>query len=85
MSTGDPLPPLPPTPLPGRYRHYKGGRYEVLGLARHSEDLAVLVLYRPLDAAGEPLGDGTYWVRPHAMWAELVEHGGRRVARFTPE
>ena len=59
------LPPLPATPT-GRYRHYKGGEYEVLGAVRHSETLESLVLYRPLD------GDRGDWVRPHAMFFETV-------------
>ena len=72
------LPPLPPITL-GRYRHYKGGRYEVLGVVRHSESLAPLVLYRPLD---EDVG---LWVRPYAMFLETVTHDGREQLRFAPE
>ena len=69
------LPPLPDTP-PGRYRHYKGGEYEVVGVARHSETLESLVVYRPLyNATG-------LWVRPHAMFFEQVEVDGRMQARF---
>ena len=68
---------LPATPL-GRYRHYKGGEYEVLGVVRHSETLEPLVLYRPL-AAGR--GD---WVRPHAMFFSDVEIDGIRQPRFAP-
>jgi hypothetical protein len=69
------LPPLPDTP-PGRYRHYKGGEYEVVGVARHSETLEPLVVYRPLyNATG-------LWVRPHAMFFEQVEVDGRMQARF---
>lgn len=60
MKDGD-LPALPPAP-PGRYRHYKGGEYQVLGVARHSETLEPLVVYRPLYGAGD------LWVRPHAMF-----------------
>lgn len=69
----DLLPPLPDTPT-GRYRHYKGGEYEVIGVARHSETLEPLVVYRPLyNASG-------LWVRPHAMFfGELVVDGARRV------
>ena len=74
----DKLPPLPPIPL-GRYRHYKGGRYEVLGVVRHSESLDPLVLYRPLD---EDVG---LWVRPYAMFLETVTHDGREQLRFAPE
>jgi hypothetical protein len=69
------LPPLPSIPL-GRYRHYKGGEYEVLGVVRHSETLEPLVLYRPLyNASG-------CWVRPLAMFIETIEHEGRRQPRF---
>ena len=66
---------LPATPA-GRYRHYKGGEYEVLGAARHSETLEPLVVYRPL------YNDSGWWVRPHAMFFGEVEVDGRRVARF---
>jgi hypothetical protein len=70
------LTPLPATPL-GRYRHYKGGEYEVIGVARHSETHAPLVVYRPLyNATG-------WWVRPHAMFFESVEVDGRMQPRFT--
>lgn len=69
------LPPLPTLPT-GRYRHYKGKEYEVIGLARHSETLEVLVVYRPLyNASG-------LWVRPYAMFVETVEVGGQTVPRF---
>jgi hypothetical protein len=69
------LPPLPDAPL-GRYRHYKGGEYEVVGVARHSETLEPLVVYRPLyNASG-------LWVRPHAMFFEQVDVGGVRQPRF---
>lgn len=69
------LPPLPAAPQ-GRYRHYKGGEYELLGVVRHSETLEPLVLYRPLHGRS---GD---WVRPYAMFFSEVEVGGRRVPRF---
>ncbi len=69
------LTPLPTLPL-GRYRHYKGGEYEVLGVVRHSETLEPLVLYRPLyNATG-------LWVRPFAMFTEKVEINGQRQRRF---
>ena len=71
------LPPLPDTPL-GRYRHYKGGRYEVVGVARHSETLEPMVVYRPLDKASG------LWVRPHAMFFEQVDVDGRPQPRFKP-
>ena len=71
----DPLPALPATPL-GRYRHYKGGEYEVIGVARHSETLEPVVVYRPLyNASG-------LWVRPHAMFFGHVDIEGRQVLRF---
>jgi hypothetical protein len=71
-----PLPPLPATPQPGRYRHYKGNEYRVLGLARHSESLEPLVVYEAL------YGERGLWVRPAAMFAETVELAGQRVPRF---
>lgn len=67
-------------PLPaarcGRYRHYKGGEYEVVGVARHSETHEPLVVYRPL------YNDSGLWVRPHAMFFEDVDVDGRRQPRF---
>lgn len=63
-------------PAPGRYRHFKGGEYEVVGVARHSETDEHLVVYRPLP------GDAGLWVRPVAMFLEAVEHDGRIVPRF---
>jgi hypothetical protein len=76
MAAGDPLPPLPTEPRPGRYRHYKGGEYEVMELCRHSETLEILVVYRAL------YGEGGLWVRPHAMWSETVVVEGREQSRF---
>ena len=71
----DDLTPLPDTPA-GRYRHYKGGEYEVLGAARHSETLEPLVVYRPLyNASG-------WWVRPHAMFFGTVCLDGVERPRF---
>ena len=63
----------------GIYRHYKGGRYEVIGVARHSETLEEMVVYRAL------YGEGGLWVRPASMWNEWVEKDGQKVLRFTPE
>jgi hypothetical protein len=63
---------------PGRYRHFKGGEYEVLGVAKHSETLEELVVYRPL------YGEGALWVRPASMFLELKEVNGRSVPRFAP-
>lgn len=60
----------------GRYRHYKGNEYEVLGIARHSETLEPMVVYKAL------YGDNEIWVRPAQMWNEPVGDGS--VLRFTP-
>ena len=67
--------PLPAIPL-GRYVHYKGGEYEVIGVARHSETHEALVVYRPL------YNDSGLWVRPHAMFFEQIEVEGRSQPRF---
>lgn len=64
-------------PEPGRYRHFKGGEYEVLGVATHSETQERYVVYRPL------YGDSGMWVRPLAMFVETVTHNGAEVLRFT--
>lgn len=60
----------------GRYRHYKGKDYIVLGIARHSETEEELVVYRP------DYGDRGLWVRPKTMFLEAVEVDGREVPRF---
>ena len=66
-----------PEPVrPGRYRHFKGGEYEVVGVARHSETDDRYVVYRPLYGAAD------LWVRPLAMFAETVTHDGQAVPRF---
>ncbi|MFP5383032.1 MAG: DUF1653 domain-containing protein [Gammaproteobacteria bacterium] len=62
----------------GRYRHYKGNTYEVIGMARHSETGEWLVVYRP------EYGDREIWVRPAAMFIEGVEQDGKTVPRFAP-
>ena len=62
---------------PGRYRHYKGKDYQVIGLARHSETEEALVVYRSL------YGDFDLWVRPLAMFNEQVEVDGEAYPRFT--
>lgn len=61
---------------PGRYRHYKGKDYQVLGLATHSETLEALVLYRCL------YGDYDLWVRPLDMFTETVTIEGKELPRF---
>ena len=62
---------------PGRYRHFKGMEYEVLGVAKHSETLEEMVVYRAL------YGEGDIWVRPAHMWQETVERDGTVMPRFT--
>jgi len=69
------LPPLPDTPT-GRYRHHKGGEYEVIGVTRHSETLEALVIYRPL------YNQTGLWARPHAMFFGEIEVDGRWRPRF---
>lgn len=64
---------------PGRYRHYKGGLYEVIGVARHSETEVEHVVYRPL------YGEGALWIRPLRMWNESVDVNGVQVPRFAVE
>lgn len=61
----------------GRYRHFKGGEYEVLGTAKHSETLEEVVIYRAL------YGESELWVRPLSMWNDIVEHNGCSTKRFT--
>lgn len=75
--TPESLPPLPTLPL-GPYRHYKGGEYEVIGVARHSETLEPMVVYRPL------YNDTGWWLRPLAMFVEEIEIDGQRRPRFAP-
>lgn len=61
---------------PGRYRHYKGNEYEVIDMARHSESLEWMVVYRAL------YGDHGLWVRPATMFAEDVTIDGKTQPRF---
>lgn len=67
---------------PGKYRHYKGKEYEVIGEALHSETLEKMVVYKPLYATPD-IPDGTLWVRPLAMFIETVEIEGKSVPRFS--
>jgi hypothetical protein len=69
---------LPPLPFlaPGRYRHYKGGEYEVLAVARHSETMEVVVVYRPL------YNDSGWWVRPYEMFTGSLSVDGVLRPRF---
>ncbi len=62
--------------LPGRYRHFKGNEYEVIGIAKHSEDESPMVVYRAL------YGEGGLWCRPASMWNETVERNGITYKRF---
>ena len=64
------------TILPGIYQHYKGNYYEALYIARHSETLEPMVVYKAL------YGDGGIWARPASMWNETVEHEGQTMPRF---
>lgn len=61
----------------GRYRHFKGMEYEVIGIANHSETLEKMVVYRAL------YGNREIWVRPIEMWNETVERDGKVFQRFT--
>lgn len=62
---------------PGKYRHFKGNEYEVLGVGLHSETLEEMVVYRAL------YGDRGLWVRLAAMWNEMVEKDGEKITRFS--
>ena len=61
----------------GKYRHFKGNEYEVIGIAKHSETLEPMVVYRAL------YEEGGLWVRPAHMWNEMVERDGKVFPRFT--
>ena len=61
---------------PGKYRHFKGGEYQVQGVARHSETQELLVVYTPL------YGEGGLWVRPLTMFQQAVMRDGQELPRF---
>ena len=61
---------------PGIYRHFKGNRYQVLGIANHSETMEPMVVYRAL------YGERGLWVRPAQMWVEYIERDGYSGPRF---
>ncbi|MFH1430382.1 MAG: DUF1653 domain-containing protein [Candidatus Uhrbacteria bacterium] len=63
--------------IPGIYRHFKGGEYDVIGVAKHSETQEAMVCYRAR------YGDRVLWVRPLSMFIEQVIFEGREVSRFT--
>ena len=62
--------------LPGKYRHFKGGEYEVVGIAKHSETTEEMVVYKAL------YDNGSLWVRPASMWFEDIERDGKKFKRF---
>ena len=64
----------------GKYRHFKGGEYQVIGTAKHSESLEVMVIYKPLYELEE--GELETWVRPIKMFFDTKEHEGETVPRF---
>ena len=64
--------------LPGKYRHFKGNEYEVLYIAKHSETMEDMVVYRAL------YGEHGIWVRPASMWNETITRDGKTFRRFTP-
>ncbi len=61
----------------GRYRHYKGNEYVVIGIAKHSETLEEMVIYKA------QYGDGQLWARPAAMFTETVCVNGQTIPRFS--
>ncbi len=61
----------------GKYRHFKGGEYEVIGFAKHSETGEEMVVYRAL------YGEYDTWVRPAKMWLDKVERDEKTYQRFT--
>ena len=63
---------------PGIYQHFKGNRYEVIGIANHSETMEPMVVYRAL------YGEYGLWVRPAAMWNEIVDRPDYHGPRFRP-
>ena len=65
----------------GRYRHFKGKEYEVLGIARNSETKEPMVIYKAL-YNDETYGYGVVWIRPAAMWNEEVDRNGKKFRRF---
>ena len=62
--------------IKGKYVHYKGNEYEIVGVAKHSETLEPMVVYKAL------YGDGGLWVRPYDMFFETVEINGEKIPRF---
>ncbi len=67
--------------MKGIYKHYKGKKYEVLGVARHSETLEEMVVYKALYESHD-FGKNALWVRPKKMFAEIVKVDGKAMPRF---
>ena len=65
----------------GKYRHFKGGEYQVIGTARHSESLEVMVIYKPLYELEKD--ELQTWVRPIGMFFDTKVHDGETVQRFS--
>ena len=65
----------------GKYEHYKGEEVEVIGIAKHSETLEDLVVYKTL-RANKGFPAGTIWARPKVMFIEKVEVNDRKIPRF---
>ena len=65
----------------GKYEHYKGKQYEVIGLARHSETLDELVIYKALYNS-EEFGNNALWARPKSMFLENINIEGKEIPRF---
>ncbi|OGY90687.1 MAG: hypothetical protein A3B30_00680 [Candidatus Komeilibacteria bacterium RIFCSPLOWO2_01_FULL_52_15] len=72
---------MPLEPKLGKYKHYKGNTYEVIGVAHHSETLELLVVYRALYTAPD-FGSNALWVRPLKMFQENVVMNDKEVPRF---
>ncbi len=71
----------PPCVEAGKYQHYKGGLYMVIGTARHSETLEELVVYKALYDSKE-FGKNAIWVRPKEMFFDKVTVNGEKISRF---
>ena len=65
----------------GKYKHYKGKEYEVIGVAHHSESLEKLVIYKALYTS-EEFGEGALWARPIDMFLGKIEKDGEKIERF---
>ena len=68
-------------PKPGKYQHFKGQFYKVIGIAKHSETNEEFVIYQALYDS-EEFGNNALWIRPKAMFLEKVEKDGQQIPRF---